>query len=54
MDFTIVAATHGRYYMPSSPPPEPDGMRCWPKDLWGQFEDETLQDFGGILIQTGI
>jgi len=38
--------------MPSSPPPEPDGMRCWPEDLWEQFEDERCKISKCILSLT--
>jgi hypothetical protein len=38
--------------MPSSPPPEPDGTECWPKDLWELFEDERVKVSKCILTPT--
>jgi hypothetical protein len=38
--------------MPSPPPPKPDGMQCWPKNLWDQFEDERCKISKCILSLT--
>ena len=38
--------------MPSSPPPEPDGTECWPKNLWELFEDERVKVSKCILTPT--
>jgi hypothetical protein len=43
---------HGRYYIPSSPPPEPDGTECWPSNLWEQFQDERIKVSKCILSAT--
>src|ERR1700722_16644704 len=43
---------HGRYYMPSSPPPEPSGVQCWPTNLWEKFEDKRIKLSKCILSAT--
>jgi hypothetical protein len=43
---------HGRYYMPSSPPSEPDGIECWPEDLWELFEEKRVRVSKCILTPT--
>jgi hypothetical protein len=43
---------HGRYYMPSSPPPEPSGMECWEEGTWEKFEDERCKISKCILSAT--
>ena len=46
----LTSSPSGVNFMPSSPPPQENGLRCWPEDLIERFIDHVLKQRGLQLL----